>query len=93
MLMMCFAGIRIICNHDAGSWCQLALLHMYYLLKVFDKIFIVLLNEMYLNTSKDDIDVSMKRWQSLGPLEDFNPDKEDIEAKDPSWVVRQLKDV
>ena len=57
---------------------------MYYLLKVFDKIFIVLLNEMYLNTSKDDIDVSMIRWQSLGPLEDFNPDKEDIEAKDPS---------
>ena len=57
---------------------------MYYLLRVFDKIFIVLLNEMYLNTSKDDIDVSMIRWQSLGPLEDFNPDKEDIEAKDPS---------
>ena len=80
----------MICNHDAGSWCQLALL---YLLKVFDKIFIVLLNEMYLNTSKDDKDVSMIRWQSLSPLEDFDPDKEDIEAKDPSWVVRQLTDI
>ena len=61
IMMSCFVAKLI---------CDTFLCNMYvYLLRVFDKIFIVLLNEMYLNTTKDEMDITRMRINSQS-LED-----------------------
>ena len=75
-----------------------------YLLRVFDKMFIVLLKEMYLKSkkltltkklhgfkdNKDALDCKKRKWSKYS-LEYFDPDKEDIKAEDPSGIICQLK--
>lgn len=57
IMMSCFVAKLI---------CDTFLCNMYvYLLRVFDKIFIVLLKEMYLNTPKDEMDITGMRKSDL----------------------------
>ena len=76
-----------------------------YLLRVLDKMFIVLLKEMYLGSKKliftkkhcTDLKTTKMPWTakerkwSKYSLKYFDPDKEDIKAEDPSGIICQLK--